>query len=460
MNDDAATLLARALTAVTAGLAVFDERDLCVAASPSFARIAWRCPPADVIGRSPADLPPDAERRTFEPRSGLTWSMVEIPNASTPNGDLLEALVNAIPAMISAKDAKSRYLFMNAYQSALYGVRYGEAIGRTAGELLGPDYGRYTRSLDERVLESGEPVANLQEEYADSRGVEHQWLTTKVPFRHGEAGAHDGVATLAVEVSELKRVEAELREARRNALELSRMKSAFIANMSHEVRNPLNAIVGFAELLATEPFGALGDERYRGYSRDIVAAARHLTQLVGDALDIASLEVGRLSFEDSAVGLRNLARDSARFVALEAAAKSISIDVDVPGEIPSLWIDRRRLKQVLINLLSNAVKYTPRSGRVSLTVSRLDDGSVAIDVADSGPGMSERDIEIALTPFGRAAGSFGVVGSGLGLPIAKSLIEAQGGSLEIHSAPGGGTTARVNLPRERALDFVLDTGED
>jgi len=259
----------------------------------------------------------------------------------------------------------------------------------------------------------------------------------------------DAILISIRDVSERKRVEARLREARDSAELASRSKSGFLANMSHELRTPLNAIIGFSEILAQELYGPLPNDPYRQFATDILGSGRHLLALINDMLDLSKVEAGKMELSEEQFELADAIEGSVRFVQHRAAARGVTLTILPVQAGLRLRADPRKLKQVLINLLSNAVKFTPPLGRVSVAT-EIDRG-LKIRITDSGVGMSADDIKTALEPFGQVRRDDDAPneGTGLGLPLSKSIVELHGGALDIESAAGKGTTVTVSLPHER-----------
>jgi signal transduction histidine kinase len=250
------------------------------------------------------------------------------------------------------------------------------------------------------------------------------------------------------------RTVGELERARLAAETSNRVKSQFLANMSHELRTPLNAIIGFSEMIRDGIVGPLAS-RYREYARDIHSSGRHLVKLIGDILDLSKIEAGRLELREELVDLPTVVHDCRRLVLARVERGGLALGIDLPPDLPPVRADELRLKQVLLNLLSNAVKFTRPGGRVDVSATVTKRGGIDIRIADTGIGMKAEEIPIALEPFRQVEGSMTrrYEGTGLGLPLARTLIELHGGSLSIVSAPGKGTTVTVALPPERVVGY-------
>ena len=246
---------------------------------------------------------------------------------------------------------------------------------------------------------------------------------------------------------------AELRAALDIADDANRAKSRFLATMSHELRTPLNAIIGFSELMTQEALGPLGNPRYREFMADVHSSGKHLLRLINDILDISKIEAGSATLDETRVSIRDLANECQRMIRPLADAKRIRLDGAGMAVDIEIVADRMKLKQVLINLLNNAVKFTPEGGAVTFAAAADDEKGATLSIADTGIGMGEDEIPIALEPFSQIDSDLArsQEGTGLGLPLAKMLAELHGGSLRIRSAPGLGTTVVVRLPAERLV---------
>ncbi len=251
---------------------------------------------------------------------------------------------------------------------------------------------------------------------------------------------------------QLRETVRELERARIAAEESSRVKSQFMANMSHELRTPLNAIIGFSEVIRDALVGPVA-ARYKDYARDIHSSGRHLLGLINDVLDLSKIELGRLELHEEPVVLAKVVNDCQRLIAQRVRASNLELAIDLPADLPLLRGDELRLKQVVLNLLSNAVKFTPVGGRITLTARTTTDGGIVLAVTDTGIGMKSEEIPIALEPFRQIDSALNrrYEGTGLGLPLARTLVELHDGMLCISSAPGRGTTVTVTLPAARVI---------
>ena len=251
-----------------------------------------------------------------------------------------------------------------------------------------------------------------------------------------------------------REAEERLREAKEQAELADRTKSEFLANMSHELRTPLNAILGFSEIIKDDLLGPSGSSRYRGYARDIHESGRHLLDLINEILDLAKIEAGRLRLQEEVVDLSVVMDTCHRLVHERAAEQDITLRIETGSDLPHLYADPTRLKQILLNLLSNALKFTRAGGMVTLSAFHdAGDGSVVFGVADDGIGMSPEDVVIAMQPFRQIENAFNRrhQGTGLGLPLARRMVELHEGTLEIESVPGKGTKVKVRMPAARVL---------
>ncbi|WP_042698613.1 response regulator [Azospirillum sp. B506] len=287
--------------------------------------------------------------------------------------------------------------------------------------------------------------------HADGRWV---WVEAAVRLVTDDWGAPQDYVSVERDVTARKIMEAELQDARHAAEAASRSKSEFLASLSHELRTPMNAVIGFADLIARESEGPVGTPHYRDFAVNIRDSGQHLLELINEILDHVRAESGQLVLDDDPVDLDAAATFAIRLLTPRAARAGIALDATVDPAARTLRGDERRIRQILLNLLSNAVKYTPSGGSVSLTAGPAPDGGLLLEVRDNGVGIPEQDLDRVLLAYARVATPENrqTEGAGLGLPLTRRLVELHGGTLTLASRVGQGTTVTVHFPPERVAD--------
>lgn len=334
---------------------------------------------------------------------------------------------------------------------ARYGVYHGQypdAVGREdaylaeARQLWGQDYARVERRLD-----GGRWVLMSQRRCADGSIVALRTdLTTQ---KNREAELERARDQLIEQTNHLSQLTQALDIARAEAIAASKTKTHFLAHTSHELRTPLNAILGFSQIIRDETFGPVGTDAYLSYAGYIHDAGAHLLDLINDILDVARVESGNGAPDVEDIDPWQLTESCLRMLQELARERHISLTASVGETCSVVHADRRSIKQIIINLLSNAIKFTPAGGAVSLSIDNDHNGGTQFSVRDTGIGMTTEEIAKALELFGQVDSMLAreSQGTGLGLPLVKSLAEAHGGHLDIQSTPGCGTVAVVHLPR-------------
>lgn len=353
----------------------------------------------------------------------------------------LAAVVESSDDAIVSETLGGRILTWNAGAEHLYGYPAGEAIGRSNAILVPADR---LGELDDilRRIGRGERIEHFETVRLRRDGTPVEVSVTFSPVRDSR-GDIIGASAIARDITERKRMEAE-RRMREAAESASRAKGEFVAHMNHELRSPLNIILGFAQLLTHEPL----PEQARRDLGTILSSGEHLLTLINNVLDLSKIEAGRAELAETHFDLHRLLDNLEDMFALRAQQQGIELVFERGGDVPR-WIkaDDMKLRQVLINLLSNALKFT-RAGRVTAAVQGSGSpGRLAFAIADTGPGIVPGELKQLFAPFVQAeAGRRTGEGSGLGLAISRSFVRLMGGELEIDSQPGHGVTAHFEIP--------------
>jgi signal transduction histidine kinase len=370
-----------------------------------------------------ADTPPDESMALADAQSEIAE---------------LRAILDVTNEAIVVLDGDLRVVSVNRCARALFGI--DTLVGMPFTNLFAPasanavldQIGKLTEGLEGEPLEvsarSGAPVA--------------------LSLTIGRLGT-DRLCAVLRDLTPWRKSEAGLVSARRQAEKQSAAKSEFLAKVSHEIRNPLNAIVGFSELMMEERFGAIGNDRYRQYLKDIHASGGHIMALVNDLLDLSKIESGRLELAFSGVALNELIEESVALLQPQANRVRVIVRTSLAPRLPPVTADARSLRQIVNNLVSNSIKFTGAGGQVIVSTARTDMGAVVLRVRDTGIGMSHEELASALEPSRQVTARAG--GTGIGLPLSKALAEANGASLRVESRPGAGTLVEVVFPPERVV---------
>lgn len=341
-------------------------------------------------------------------------------------------ILDTVEAMIWYKDGENNIVGCNEAAARWAGASRKEIEGRSAYDIFAQAEARAFHEDDLDVLRDGRPRRGVIIESA-APGGERRWIRRdKIPFR--DAAGKPGIIIFAVDITDQKKAEDSLRES-------ERVQREFVANVSHEFRTPVAAIKGFAETLRS---GGLGDKRNRlRFVRTIEAHAERLGWLVEDVLTLSSLEAGK-GLQPAAVNVSELLRDYARSISPVSRAKRVTLSVRVPDTLQA-WADQPYLLQVVENLVGNAIKFHRPGGRIWLTA-RARGAEVVVTVRDNGPGIPTACLGRIFERFFKAPGT-GAGGTGLGLNIARLIIERHGGRIWADSVPGRGAAFHFALPR-------------
>ncbi|MDO5863007.1 MULTISPECIES: PAS domain-containing sensor histidine kinase [Paenarthrobacter] len=369
----------------------------------------------------------------------------------------LKDLLDNSAALMYVKDLDGRYLIANHYYARRLGITAESIIGLTDYDLFPKAVADNYSNNDDMVIRTASSI-EVEELLATDRDQseldeDSRWLSIKFPLLD-DAGKPYALGAISTDITDRKRAERAAREAMHDAERANRSKSEFLSRMSHELRTPLNAILGSAQLLQDLPLSPRAAES----TSHILDAGKHLLALVNDVLDITWIEAGAPGIASAPVPAIDSIHQALKLVRPLAAAQDIEIASDLHGALHRYVLaDTQRLRQVFINLLSNAVKFNNPQGAVRVWCEVVD-GALRFLVMDTGPGMSEDDVERLFKPFVRLDQSASIEGSGLGLALSRRLVEEMGGSLGIeHTAPGEGSTFYVDMPLAPAPEEDLDT---
>ncbi|MEQ8505603.1 MAG: PAS domain S-box protein [Rhodospirillales bacterium] len=433
----------------------------------------------EILRRSHEELEKLIADRTRELRSEIR--VREVAEASwRESEERLRDIAESASDWFWEMDQDLRFTYISNRFFEISGLERSALIGKTRWEFAGddiPEQDRRRLDAHRADMEAHRPFRNFEYNFIGRDQVELSVRLSGRPMFDGN-GNFTGYRGAGTDITATRQAERELVQAkedlerrvdertkelqvevaeRRRAQELadqaSRAKTDFLANVSHEFRTPLNGIIGFSEILASEVFGPLGAPRYKEYSEDIIRSGRHLLDLINDVLDVSRIEAGAMALHEEPVDLARAVEECAAMVAQRAAAKNVTMTKEIEQNLPMIQADLTRIKQILLNLVTNAVKFTEPDGSVCVAVSLSPDAGHVICVTDTGIGIDPKDIPKILTPFGQAHRAFTRAheGFGLGLSLVQSFTEEHGGELTIESQPGEGTKVTVRFPPKRVL---------
>ena len=498
----AAPLISRTIADLPEGVAVFDNADRLVACNSTYRRL--NAPIADllVIGAGYADLvratilrgqsrvetsvaDPEAAIAEHLARHRQLPSRIEVPGpedrtllvieSRTAEGgtlrlmtdvtaikgrelrltelaqrnEVLATVVGAVSSGIVICDATRPdhpVTFVNAAFTRMTGFKPEEMIGRNCRVLQGRDTDPESLERLRRALAQHRPITVTLRNYRkDGRTFWNELAISPVTDENGRILQFVGIMN---DVTQRIRAEEGLRDAKNQAELANRAKSEFLANVSHELRTPLNAILGFSEVMKMELFGALGTPKYRDYAKNIFDSGNMLLSLINDILDLSKIEAGKMELHPEPIQIGDVF-DSAMILMRERAKNGgVILTAEIDPDLPPLFADLRVTKQIVTNLVSNAVKFTPKDGTVELIARRFDASQAEIIVKDTGIGIAKEDISEVLKPFVQVDGALQrrQSGTGLGLPIVKSLTDLSGGTFHLDSELDEGTVVTLRLP--------------
>ena len=363
----------------------------------------------------------------------------------------LKAVLDTATDGVLVLDRAGRVLSGNRSAQALFGYEATQFSELSFGDLFAPESRRGVLDhLDRLTRENGARMLDPGRE-AIGRVAKGGLVPLYITMGRLEGG--DKVCVVLRDVTAWKRTEEELIKARQEAERASTAKSEFLAKISHEIRTPLNAIIGFSEVMMHERFGAIGNERYKQYLKDIHASGGSLITLLNDLLDLSKIEAGKLDLSFVSIDLNNVVQQCVAQMQEDANRERVIIRTSLPPTLPHIIADARSVRQIALNLLSNSIKFTGAGGQVIVSTAVNDTNEVVLRVRDTGTGMSEKELQTALEPFRQLSTSarWGSGGTGLGLPITKALAEANHARFRIVSHVDDGTLVEVAFPATRVL---------
>jgi len=430
------------------------------------------------------------DHRLRSPEKVIVWHQYRIRRLFSENGDTYEfqaviqditqrkqsegalraseekyrSLIDNIPDVVWTANFNHEVVYLGGNVEKVLGYSSTELLaagGRLWVERIHPeDAERVTRAYHSLFARS----ENFDVEYRVRRkDGEWIWLHDRA-FNTRWRGSEMYADGVFLEVTQRRQFEAALQGAKEAAEAASLAKSQFLANMSHELRTPLNAIIGFSEVLTDKLFGEL-NERQMKYGNNIVNSGRHLLQLINDILDLAKVESGRAELLCSDFNVSKVLNDAQTIVKTLANKKKITLQFQVPADLPPLHADEAKFKQILYNLLSNAIKFTPDGGKVTVAATLATPGeSLRISVADTGIGIKPEDHARVFLEFEQVDSSYGrqQQGTGLGLALTKRLVEIHGGQIQVESdgIEGRGSTFTFVIPLCKREDGPIQNPEN
>ncbi len=397
-------------------------------------------------GGQPADLV--AMRRSYEAERQEEMRAMEreAEQYSARARDLSAALDAARDGMVKI-DRMGRILSMNKGAQTLFDRHQVEAAGESVLTLFSPLSHPAMQTAFDRLVngESGSERVGVE-----GRGVEGRAFPARLDFGRLAGAPEPEYFVLLSDLSGAGTDAAQAHAAREDAEKESAAKTELLSRVSHELRTPLHAILGFAEVMIEERFGPIGNERYRDYMRDIHTSGRHVLSLANDLMDLTRLKLGKMELQFMPLDVNVVVRECVTLMQPQAARERVIMRLSLFDRLPQVMADERSMRQILLNLMANAVKYNEPGGQVIVSTALDDAGAVILRVRDTGIGMNEGELAVALEPFKRVPGVRASEGAGIGLPLTKALVEANHADFSIKSRKDQGTLVEIAFPVPRA----------
>ena len=363
----------------------------------------------------------------------------------------LRTILDTATDGVAVLDAQGAILTLNRSAEALFGYEQADVAGESFVILLARD--SHPTALDYLEGLKSNGVASVMNDGREVLGRARQGGAIPLYMTLGRiaVGGEQKFCAVLRDLTPWKKIEREIETARKDAEHASALKSDFLAKVSHEIRTPLNAILGFAEVIMEERFGPIGNERYKDYLKDIHSSGAHVMSLVNDLLDLSKIEAGKLELTFGSVDANRIVSECISLMQPQASRARVIIRSSLAQRLPNIVADERSLRQIVLNLLSNAVKFNEAGGQVIVSTALTDAGHAVIRIRDTGIGMSDSELQVAMEPFRQIATARRAGGTGLGLPLTKALVEANRASFTIKSKQNDGTLIEVAFPPTRVL---------
>ncbi|MCU4179010.1 sensor histidine kinase [Bosea sp. BH3] len=461
-------LIKEASRAGGGAMTLIDRLGHLVSVDAVLSGVNWQDEPATLMafrhpeaggGEVPVLTPEEAEERAleaeFEAEEAESAARVE---SLRLDADMRDARIAELTAMLDTAtdgvvtvDDRGRILSLNKAAEALFGYDQREVTGELFTLLFASE--SHAPALDYLEGLKGGGVASVLNDGREVIGRVRQGGRIPLFMTMGQIahGAEPRFCAVLRDITAWKKTEGELVDARKAAEMASAQKSDVLAKISHEIRTPLNAIIGFAEVMAEERFGPISNERYKEYLRDIHQSGGYVISLVNDLLDLAKIEAGKLELDFASVNLNEIALSTVSLLQSEAQRGRVVLRSGLSPKLPPVVADERSIRQIAINLLSNAVKFTDAGGQVIISTALGDQGEAILRVRDTGIGMDDDELKLALEPFRQVPTTRRSGGTGLGLPLTKALVEANRAAMSITSVKKEGTLVEITFPPQRVL---------
>ncbi len=469
INDEAVwtyfSTLCQSVPAATLSL----ESGADVSFAAQLSEVAWQNGPARQFILKPAALPAAKPSEVKAPPPAVIAAPVDpqavpavpeiihqpdiVQNTQPVADEELRAILDTATDGIITLDRDGKIHTFSAGAEAIFGYRIAEVADKPFGDLLAPESRKVLRDYLSAL--QGPGLASVFNDGREVTAIVKQGGSVPLFLTIGALQSLTSRAAFCAvvrDITQWKRTESELREAKEVAEATSRQKSEFLARISHELRTPLNAIMGFSEVMRLERFGEIKNDKYRGYVNDIHSSGGLLLSLINDLLDLSKVEAGQLELNFTAVNLSDTADNTIKMLQEAATGARVVIRKAMPSDLPNVVADQRSMRQIMLNILSNAIKFTDPGGQVIVSAQMNKSGELKLRVKDTGIGMDAEQLRDALEPFKRViTEGREVQGTGLGLPLTKALAEANRTKFDISSEPRKGTLIELTFPTTRVL---------